>query len=88
VFDFSLAPGAFESEFKPDFLGGVTMLRHPGLVSAEPLAKQPLYQPAARREAPGVRPVTLTFIPYYAWANREPQAMEVWVPHTIPAQAN
>jgi DUF1680 family protein len=88
VFDLSLAPGAFESEFKPDLLGGVTVLRHAGRASAQPLAGQPLYQPAARREAPGYRPVTLTFIPYYAWANREPQAMEVWVPQATPAPAN
>ena len=88
VFDLSLAPGTFESEFKADLLGGVTVLRHPGLASPRPLAAQPLYAPADRRPPAGGTPLTLTFIPYYAWANREPQAMEVWVPHAMPSPAN
>ena len=88
VFDLSLAPGTFESEFKADLLGGVMVLRHPGLASPRPLAAQPLYAPAARRAPAGGTPLTLTFIPYYAWANREPQAMEVWVPHAMPSPAN
>jgi hypothetical protein len=25
-------------------------------------------------------PTTLRLIPYYAWANREPTAMQVWIP--------
>ena len=88
VFDLSLAPGTFESEFNADLLGGVTVLRHPGLASARPFASGPLYAPASSRPPEGGTPLTLTFIPYYAWANRDPQAMEVWVPHTTPAQAN
>jgi len=88
VFDLSLAPGTFESEFKTDLLGGVMVLRHPGLASPRPLAAQPLYASAARRAPAGGTPLTLTFIPYYAWANREPQAMEVWVPHAMLSPAN
>jgi DUF1680 family protein len=45
------------------------------------LASQPLYQRIGGQSAPPSTPVTLTFIPYYAWANREPQPMVVWVPH-------
>jgi len=26
------------------------------------------------------QPVALTAIPYFAWANREPGAMRVWIP--------
>jgi DUF1680 family protein len=85
LFDLSLASGRFESEFKPDLLGGVLVLRHPGRAAARPLNTQPLYGPA-RARAPGAStPVTLTFIPYYAWANREPQPMVVWVPHPSDA---
>jgi DUF1680 family protein len=88
IFDLSLAPGTFQSEFKPDFLGGLTVLRHPGVASPRPLASQPLYAPAAIRPSVGGAPVTLTFIPYYAWANREPQAMAVWVPDARASRAN
>jgi len=88
IFDLSLAPGTFQAEFNADLLGGVTVLRHPGVASPRPLATQPLYAPAALRQPEGGTPVTLTFIPYYAWANREPQAMAVWVPHVSAARAN
>jgi DUF1680 family protein len=80
LFDMSLAPGAFETEFKPDLLGGVLVLKHAGSVYTKPLTSQPLYGPASAEVAAPTAPVTLTFIPYYAWANREPQPMMVWVP--------
>jgi uncharacterized protein len=35
----------------------------------------------ARIEGPGKK-VVLTFIPYYAWANRGNSKMEVWIPYT------
>src|SRR5205814_3862948 len=78
LFDLSLAPGEFETELRGDLLGGVVVLRHPGVVSRHSLADEPLYQPAAARQAEDGAAVTLTFIPYYAWANREPQPMVVW----------
>ena len=81
LFDLSLTSGTFESEFKPDLLGGVLVLRHPGAAAARPLNTRPLYSPARARAENARTPVTLTFIPYYAWANREPQPMVVWVPH-------
>jgi hypothetical protein len=76
----SLAPGTFENEFKPELLGGVLVLRHPGITAMPPLASRPLYQPASAQTPSQRMPVTLTFIPYYAWANRVPQPMVVWVP--------
>jgi DUF1680 family protein len=85
LFDLSFATGTFESEFEPGLLGGVLVLRHRGHAAAHPLNTEPLYRPArAEADEPGT-PVTLTFIPYYAWANREPQPMVVWVPHTADA---
>jgi DUF1680 family protein len=86
LFDLSLASGAFESEFKPKLLGGVLVLRHPGRAAARPLNTQPLYSPVNARTADASSPVTLTFIPYYAWANREPQPMVVWVPRASDAR--
>jgi uncharacterized protein len=80
LFDLSLVNGTFASEFKPDLLGGVLVLRHQGAAAMQPLNTQALYSPASARSRQSRTPVTLTFIPYYAWANREPQPMVVWVP--------
>jgi len=85
IFDVSLAVGRepgkeFTAEFKPDLLGGILTLRHKGMVTTKPLADEPLYQTFGRTPRRAGRDVDLTFIPYYAWANREPTAMEVWVP--------
>jgi uncharacterized protein len=85
LFDLSLAAGTFESEFKPELLGGVLVLRHAGRVARQPLSAQPLYSPAGAKSTAGSTPATLTFIPYYAWANREPQPMVVWVPSASDA---
>ncbi len=88
LFDLSLTGGGsgFDSEWRADLLGGVLVLRHAGLASERSLAGEPLYAALeAARPAPGKK-VVLTFIPYYAWANRGPSRMEVWVPYT-PAAA-
>jgi DUF1680 family protein len=82
LYDVSLPLGVdpsrgFVSEFHPDLLGGVTVLKHRGAVLATPSARQPLYGPLASRK-PG-RETELTFIPYYAFANRQPTAMQVWM---------
>ncbi len=85
LFDMAIAPGEFTERFEPDLLGGIVVLTHPGSVSARPLSSEPLYQPASSRVPPPADPITLTFIPYYAWANREPQPMVVWVPRAAQA---
>jgi DUF1680 family protein len=69
----------FRSEYKADLLGGVEVLRHEGKVFESASAEQPLYMPTGP-EAPKSRPGTLSFIPYYAWANRKPSGMQVWTP--------
>ncbi|MBF8184605.1 glycoside hydrolase family 127 protein [Nonomuraea sp. K274] len=38
------------------------------------------YRSAAPREPEHAGPADLTFVPYYAWANRGPGAMTVWAP--------
>ena len=76
-------PGSpFVAESRPDMLGGVTLLKHSGGVYARPLEEEPLYEPLDRSLKRTTNPVELTFIPYYAWANRERSPMEVWVPLT------
>ncbi len=66
--------------FDPQLLDGVMVLEHPGTVSASPDAPR-LYYSASETERPQEPPVTLRLIPYYAWANREPAAMQVWIPY-------
>jgi len=90
--DVALAPGGgpgkeFRTEFRAGLLGGVTVLKHRGTVKEGALSDQPLYRrvltgggaEAGTRHSN--RPVELTFIPYYAWANREPSPMRVWIPY-------
>jgi DUF1680 family protein len=69
----------FQEEFKKDLLGGVLLLRHPGAAYAESAERSALY---FRRfgEPRKSSPVSLTFIPYYAWANRTASPMQVWTP--------
>jgi hypothetical protein len=70
-----------EARFNSDLLGGVMVLEHPGSVTPS-VAGEALY---SATEAAGRTEETRTafkFIPYYAWANRDRSAMQVWVPYT------
>ena len=40
----------------------------------------PLYAPHETKTRRNFKPVELFAVPYYAWANREPGAMQVWIP--------
>ena len=70
----------FSENFDGDLLGGVLVLRHKGAVAEKPFEDGPLYQVAAKAVRPPFKPAELSFIPYYAWANRGLTSMEVWVP--------
>jgi DUF1680 family protein len=70
----------FEVEYKEDLLGGVALLHHQGAAYDAPSAEEALYSPVVPTN-PKTRPENLTFIPYYAWANRQQSAMQVWVPY-------
>jgi DUF1680 family protein len=73
--------GALSDEFRPDLLGGVTVVRARGAVVPGPDADATTpYAPVAASAPEATREVTLTAVPYYAWANRGPQPMRVWVP--------
>ena len=61
------------TEVQPDLLGGVRLLKIPGHRRAD--QQEALYA----EDVPAYVPCTLTAIPYYAWANREPRDMCVWV---------
>jgi hypothetical protein len=86
VFDVVLPAGTdpnqgFTSESRPDILGGIVVLKHKGMATPKPLSEEPLYQTIERAPRREEKEVNLTFIPYYAWANRLPGAMEVWIPY-------
>jgi DUF1680 family protein len=68
------------SRFDPGLLDGVMVLEHPGSISRSP-ASLGLYYPAAETVKAEKVPTALKLIPYYAWANREPAAMQVWIPY-------
>jgi len=72
---------AFEVEHKPALLEGVTVLKHSGAVYESASDKGPLYADATAA-TPKTRAESLTLIPYYAWANRKPTEMQVWIPFT------
>ena len=69
----------FQSEMKTDLLGGVLLLRHPGVSYERNASASTLYPRYTGATARTAR-VPLSFIPYYAWANRQATAMQVWTP--------
>jgi uncharacterized protein len=82
--DLALTVGAdpgkeFQVQTRKEMLGGIVALQHSGVYFDKPLSQEPLYQPFGKDSAKGGRAVSITLIPYYAWANREPSAMQVWM---------
>jgi DUF1680 family protein len=69
----------FQEEFQKDLLGGVLVLRHTGAAFGESAEQRDLYFHYSS-EPRKSKPVSLTFIPYYAWANRTATPMQVWTP--------
>jgi DUF1680 family protein len=66
----------FQTEFKSDLLGGTVVLHHTGAVYERGASPKALYSRYGREAK--TRKVPLTFIPYYAWANRQATSMQVW----------
>jgi DUF1680 family protein len=67
----------FQTEFKDDLLGGMVVLHHTGALYERGSSDRMLYS-RYRAGSLNTRKVPLTFIPYYAWANRQATAMQVW----------
>ncbi|MCA9910999.1 MAG: glycoside hydrolase family 127 protein, partial [Anaerolineae bacterium] len=65
--------------WRDDVLDGLNMMEVPGVLSEPDAKSDALYRPLSVIEAMGA-PLTLTAIPYYAWANRGSSAMRVWIP--------
>jgi DUF1680 family protein len=69
------------SRFDANLLDGVMVLEHPGTLSRSSSNEQ-LYFAVAENTKTEETPATLRLIPYYAWANRGPSAMQVWIPYS------
>ena len=72
--------GATSVKYEPDLLNGVLVLEHPGAMTRSS-ASDSLYYAATESVRVRETSATLRLIPYYAWANRAPTAMQVWVPY-------
>jgi uncharacterized protein len=66
----------FQTEFRNDLLGGMVVLHHTGAVFERGAAGKALYSRYGNEAR--TQKVPLTFIPYYAWANRQATSMQVW----------
>jgi hypothetical protein len=71
---------ALASHWTPELLEGVVVVRAPGFRVDTSAWVDRLYRPFRPGAAPARQRVELTAIPYFAWANRGPGAMRVWVP--------
>ena len=69
-----------EAKIEPDLLGGVVVIRGQGMRQGFELKDD-----GSITQASGA--VDITAAPYFAWDNREPGEMAVWVPTELPASA-
>ena len=80
VRDIQLQPNAnFQAEHD-DRLGGVVVLQGQAVVNQDAAWNHQLYRPLGATETAASSSVSVTAIPYYTWANREPGDMTVWTP--------
>ena len=68
---------AFEVHDEPQLLGGIRTIRCNAFRRSKSFAEGQLYAPVCGAEE--MTETQLTWIPYFAWANREPGEMAVWI---------
>jgi DUF1680 family protein len=73
-----ISAGQFQIEHQDNLLGGISILRGAATVMDESDWTGKLY----RRTRPSSQPIEIKAIPYYAWSNREPGEMRVWIQST------
>jgi len=73
--------GGFEATFEPNLLGGIVTITSDALAHDYISNDDELYR-FDRFPKPS-RPMKMTAIPYFAWANRGCSEMEVWIPWTV-----
>jgi uncharacterized protein len=76
-----------ESAWVSGRLDGITVVRGSGWAVDTAQWKDRLYRPIRRGSSTARRRTALTAIPYYAWANRGPGAMRVWIPRSAAGSA-
>jgi DUF1680 family protein len=78
VWDLMIPQGStFAAEWRPSLLEGVVVLRGRGVVVDSDWDQKRLYYAVSHKESK--RDVEFLAVPYYAWANREPGPMTVWI---------
>jgi len=73
-------PESWEARWNGDLLGGIVTIGGPGYIALRD--RRPLYAPMSDGYETGYTSAHITAIPYYAWANRGPAAMRVWLRKT------
>jgi hypothetical protein len=70
-----------QAQFRPDLLGGVVTLHAMAVLDApNERWSGPLYQPGTDGPSEGPNPpLEVIAVPYFAWANRAPGQMRVWI---------
>jgi DUF1680 family protein len=68
------------ADWNPALLGGTTVVRAGGYALDLDRSDGALYHSFEDGATPLRHPLTLTAIPYYAWANRGATSMRVWIP--------
>jgi DUF1680 family protein len=80
LLDVRIAPEAsLQATWRENLLGGVVVIEAQGAAIDAGVWQDALYRPTTGTDLVQ-RGVTLTAVPYYAWANRGPGAMRVWIP--------
>ncbi len=69
----------FDVNFDPDLLGGVVTLSG----TAKTIDLNNWGQALYRDQPPSLRDTSFKAIPYYAWDNRQPGGMRVWLPEIV-----
>ena len=80
--DGSVPERTFRPKFQPNLLGGLTTLHGKALVPGQLKTRMPLYRPLRKYRSIPMKEVSVTAIPYYAWANRGASQMQVWLPYS------
>jgi hypothetical protein len=86
ILDCALTPAVREmgEEWRGNLLGGAVILQAPGVVEDRSSWEGLLYRSLPVAGAASGQAVDLVAIPYYAWANRGPSPMRVWIPAETP----
>lgn len=70
---------SYDVSFRPNLLGGIETITAEALsIPPDDIWRHALYSPDVPSH-PTQRPVSLLAVPYFAWANREAGAMQIWL---------